>query len=134
TDAAAERQRLKEKQPAAVMLSRDGPGLPLHDVPDAGVMMHASPWQAYFQVAAAARARGRALVIGITGSAGKSSVTEFVATALSGRYRVHSSQGNRNACLDSCDLLLDMAGTADEAVVIEMGFDRYGDVARMSKT
>lgn len=133
-DPADEARFLREKQPAAVVMPRFRQGPDLRDLPDAGIIETVSPWRAYFQVAAAARARSRALIVGITGSAGKTSVTEFLATALSRRYPVLSSQGSRNICLDCCDLLLNMEGTAEEAVVIEMGFDRVGDVDRMART
>lgn len=130
---AREERYLREKQPASVVVPVGGQALPLHAVPGAAVIACPSPRRSYFRLAAAARTRSSPLVIGITGSTGKSSTMEFLAAALASRRRVHSNHGGHNTSLDCCDLLLGMEGSPGEAAVIEMGFNSAGHVARMAK-
>lgn len=95
----------------------------------------ALPWppDGFFRLAGAARARAGALVAGVTGSAGKSSTKEYLATLLRSRYRrVHATVNSRNRLSDLAGILLGLEGGGGEAAVIEMGFCRAGDIERMA--
>src|SRR5947208_8992817 len=53
-------------------------------------------WQALYDLAGHALARVRPLVVGITGSNGKTSTKEMTAAVLSSRLRTRKSEGNLN--------------------------------------
>ena len=74
------------------------------------------------------RARFPARVIGITGSVGKTTTKELVASVLSQRYRVLKSQGNYNNEIGLPLTLLDL-DKGHERVVLEMGTYGPGEIA-----
>ncbi len=100
--------------------------------PDLGVLSLPSPLEGYLRLAAAARRRAKPVVIGITGSSGKSSTKEYLASICRRAYRVSATRDSHNLITDCADLFLDLRGTGDEAVVVEMGFGWRGDIARMA--
>lgn len=71
-------------------------------------------------------------VIGITGSVGKTSTKEMVASVLSQKYRVLKTQGNFN---NEIGLPLTVFGLQEdtEIAVIEMGMSDFGEMERLSK-
>lgn len=99
------------------------PGLTVLLVPDtaAAVQAHA---------AAIIRRRGLP-VVAVTGSAGKTSVKEFIAHVLGARYRVFRNPGNFN---DSYGLPIALGFLEDrhEILVLEMGTDRRGEIAELA--
>jgi len=66
-------------------------------------------------------------VIALTGSSGKTTVKEMLATLLSGAGRVHTTQGNLNNHIGVPQTLLALDDTADFAV-IEMGASGLGEI------
>ncbi|HEY0785929.1 MAG TPA: UDP-N-acetylmuramoyl-tripeptide--D-alanyl-D-alanine ligase [Acidobacteriaceae bacterium] len=72
------------------------------------------------------------LVIGITGSAGKTTTKEAVAAVLSSRYRVLKSEGNLNNHF-GVPLQLLRLEPADRFAVIEMGMSHAGDIALLTR-
>lgn len=71
-------------------------------------------------------------VIGITGSVGKTSTKEMIASVLSQEYTVHKTQGNFNNELGVPLTLLAMPEDTEVAVV-EMGISDFGEMTRLSK-
>ena len=71
-------------------------------------------------------------VIGITGSVGKTSTKEMVASILSQKYKVLKTQGNFNNEL-GVPLTIFRIGEEHEVAVIEMGMNHYGEMHRLSK-
>ena len=71
-------------------------------------------------------------VVGITGSVGKTSTKEFIASVLSQKYRVHKTEGNYN---NEIGLPLTILGIRDEdeAAVLEMGISEFGEMHRLSE-
>lgn len=71
-------------------------------------------------------------VIGITGSVGKTSTKEMVASVLSQKYRVLKTQGNFN---NEIGLPLTIFGLQEETeiAVVEMGMSDFGEMERLSK-
>jgi UDP-N-acetylmuramoyl-tripeptide--D-alanyl-D-alanine ligase len=117
---------------AGVVLYEDQDPPPAERHPGLGVLYLPSPVEGYLKIAAEARRRSRGLVVGITGSSGKSSVKEYLAAILAGKYVVHATVDSHNLITDCADLLLDLDDRLDEAVVAEMGFGWVGDIDRMA--
>lgn len=71
-------------------------------------------------------------IVGITGSVGKTSTKEFVATVLSQKYQVLKTEGNFNNEV-GVPLTLLRIRKEHEAAVIEMGISDFGEMHRLSK-
>lgn len=72
-------------------------------------------------------------VVGITGSVGKTSTKEMIASVLSQKYKVHKTQGNFN---NECGLPLTIFEMDDshEVSVLEMGINHFGEMRKLSMT
>ncbi len=70
-------------------------------------------------------------VVGITGSVGKTSTKEFIASVLSQRYKVLKTAGNFN---NEIGLPLTVFNIRNEhqAAVLEMGISDFGEMTRLS--
>ena len=93
-------------------------------VPDALVALQA--------LASAWRSRFDPLTVGITGSVGKTSVKEAVATVLGSRLRTLKTPGNQNNEIGLPLTLLRLDGT-HEAAVLEMGMYQGGEIADLAR-
>ena len=71
-------------------------------------------------------------VVGITGSVGKTSTKEMVASVLSEKYRVLKTLGNFNNEL-GLPLTVFRLREEDEIAVLEMGISHFGEMHRLSK-
>lgn len=71
-------------------------------------------------------------VVGITGSVGKTSTKEFVASVLSQKYKVHKTQGNFNNEIGVPLTVLAMPEDT-EVAVLEMGINHFGEMHNLSK-
>ena len=71
-------------------------------------------------------------VIGISGSVGKTSTKEMIASVLSQKFNVHKTSGNLN---NELGVPLTLFGLEQEhqAAVIEMGISDFGEMRRISK-
>lgn len=87
--------------------------------------------QALQQLAAAVRRHWGGRVIGITGSAGKTTTKEAVAKVLSTKFSVLKSQGNLNNAYGLPLQLLKLQ-PAHETAVIEMGMSNAGEIAALA--
>jgi UDP-N-acetylmuramoyl-tripeptide--D-alanyl-D-alanine ligase len=83
------------------------------------------------QAAAWWRARFQVGVVGITGSVGKTTTKELVASVLAQRYRVLKSEGNLNNEIGLPLTLLQLTD-AYEQVVLEMGTYGVGEIALLA--
>ena len=72
-------------------------------------------------------------VIGITGSVGKTSTKEMIAATLSGKWKVHKTQGNFNNEIGLPLTLFQLEHEHDVAV-IEMGMNHFGEIHNLSTT
>ena len=71
------------------------------------------------------------LVVGVTGSVGKTSTKDIIANVLSQKYKTLKTQGNMN---NEIGLSLTVLSLRDhEAAVIEMGMNHLGEISKLSK-
>jgi UDP-N-acetylmuramoyl-tripeptide--D-alanyl-D-alanine ligase len=87
-------------------------------------------WKALFDLAGKVMKRVNPLVVGITGSNGKTSTKEMTAAALGATYNVLRTTGNLNT---ETGVPLTILGLERDhtALVVEMGLQRAGDIARL---
>jgi UDP-N-acetylmuramoyl-tripeptide--D-alanyl-D-alanine ligase len=90
------------------------------------------PLAAMQRLASSVRRHWGKRVIGITGSAGKTTTKETVATVLENRFRVRKSQGNLNNHYGLPLQLLQLQ-TEDEVAVLEIGMSNAGEIAALCK-
>lgn len=89
------------------------------------------PLRALQQLAAAVRRHWGKRVIGITGSAGKTTTKEAVAKVLSRRYQVLKSHGNLNNAFGLPLQLLKLE-PSHQVAVIEMGMSHAGEITALT--
>ena len=88
-------------------------------------------WAALYTLAGYALQRVRPLVVGVTGSNGKTSTKEMVAAILAQRFQVLRSTGNLNT-ETGVPLTLLRVEPHHTALVLEMGMQQAGDIARLA--
>ncbi|HUY74251.1 MAG TPA: UDP-N-acetylmuramoyl-tripeptide--D-alanyl-D-alanine ligase [Candidatus Dormibacteraeota bacterium] len=88
-------------------------------------------WAALYTLAGYALERVRPLVVGVTGSNGKTSTKEMVAAILARRFEVLRSTGNLNT-ETGVPLTVLRLEPHHTALVLEMGMQRAGDIARLA--
>lgn len=76
------------------------------------------------------QAKRKGLVIGITGSAGKSTTKEYLATLLGKKFKVAKTPGNSNSQVGFPIAILNGAGD-EEVLVAEMGMTEKGQIAKL---
>ena len=73
------------------------------------------------------------LTVGITGSAGKTTVKEFMHAVLAQKYKTRKTAANFNTEVGLPKTIFDLQ--ADErALVLEMGMNSFGEISRLSRT
>ena len=72
-------------------------------------------------------------MIGVTGSVGKTTTREMIATALSSEKKVFRTKGNANSQVGVPITLFDMAKAGQEISVIEMGVSIPGEMERLAR-
>ena len=82
---------------------------------------------AYLDIAGYYRSRFSIPLVGITGSVGKTTTKEFIALALSAKYRTLKTEGNFNNDIGMPATLLRLDNSF-EAAVIEMGMNHFGEI------
>lgn len=112
----------------AALLVLDRPAARIAGVP---AMLVERTDRAYMEFASIARELFDGLVVGITGSTGKTTTKAFLAQLCSTQFgdRVLASPGNENNEIGVSKLLLNASNEAHDVVIAEMGARRYGDVA-----
>src|SRR5262249_14736723 len=111
---------------AAVVVDRDVAA------PGAAVVRVADTWRALYDLARHGLTGVAPLVVGVTGSNGKTSTKEMTAAVLSTRYRVLRSEGNLNS-ETGLPLTLLRLEPGHTAAVLEMGMQGPGEIARLAE-
>src|SRR2546423_7128244 len=88
-------------------------------------------WKALYALASHALRRVQPLVVAVTGSNGKTSTKEMVAAILSRHFNVLRTQGNLNTETGVPLTILSLE-PHHSALVLEMGMQRAGDIARLA--
>jgi UDP-N-acetylmuramoyl-tripeptide--D-alanyl-D-alanine ligase len=97
-----------------------------------GALVVGDTLRAYMQLAAAARARSRAIFIAITGSTGKTTTKSLLAQLLSlGGRRLASTPQNENNEIGVSKLMISLEAD-EEVVVVEMGARHEGEIEQLS--
>lgn len=116
------------KGAAAAFWKRDHP-----HPPGNGVLIFVDdPLEALQRLSQQYREQCRAKVIGITGSNGKTTTKDLLASVLSTTYQVHKTQGNLNNHIGLPLTLLQMSEDT-EVAVIEMGMSGRGEIELLSE-
>ncbi|MCW1927673.1 UDP-N-acetylmuramoyl-tripeptide--D-alanyl-D-alanine ligase [Bhargavaea beijingensis] len=116
-----------DKGAAATLWQKGVPGAP-EDVP---VLIVEDPEQALQQMARRYRGELDAVIIGITGSNGKTSTKDLVAGTLSPYFRVRKTEGNYNNQLGLPLTILSLPEDTEYAV-LEMGMSGFGEISFLS--
>ncbi len=74
--------------------------------------------------------QGKASILGVTGSVGKTTTKEFLASLLEGKFRVGKSPASYNSKVSFPLNLLNLDGD-EEALVLEMGMSAPGEIAKL---
>ncbi len=98
---------------------------------DKGVVRVADTTKALQELARSIRKRYRFLLIGVTGSAGKTTTKEMIATLAGTERRTWKSWGNFNNLI-GCPLCIDNTPDDAEVVVSEMAMSRKGEIALLA--
>ena len=109
-----------------VIVDRDG------EAPGAAVLKVADTWEALYDLARHVLRKVDPLVVGITGSNGKTSTKELTAAVLGVRHRVLKSEGNLNT-ETGLPLSLLRLEPDHTAAVLEMGMQGPGEIARLAE-
>ena len=96
------------------------------------LIVDTDPLHALETLATAVRRHWGGRVVGITGSAGKTTTKDAVATVLAARFKVLKSEGNLNNHF-GLPLQLLRIEPEDEFAVIEMGMSHSGEIAALAK-
>ncbi len=78
------------------------------------------------------RSKFKPVVVGVTGSVGKTTTKEMIALALSCQHGVHKTVGNHNNEIGLPFTLFKMNHTCT-AAVLEMGMNHFGEIERLSR-
>src|SRR5205807_3857145 len=92
----------------------------------------ADTWKALYLLASYVLDRVQPLVVGITGSNGKTSTKEMVAAVLGTRFNVLRTTGNLNT-ETGVPLTILKLEPEHAALVVEMGMQRAGDIGRLAQ-
>mgnify|MGYP001613034559 CR=1 FL=1 len=79
------------------------------------------------------RSHKNLFVIGITGSYGKTSTKEYLATILSTKYKVLKTEKSQNSLIGIAETIFRELRSEHEVFIVEMGAYKIGEIAEMSK-
>jgi len=114
-----------ERGAAAVVVDREV------EAGEAAVLQVTDTWAALYDLARHVLARVSPLVVGVTGSNGKTSTKEFAAAALSPRFQTWKTHGNLNT-ETGVPLTILQLEPEHQALVLEMGMQAPGEIARLA--
>lgn len=103
----------------------------LKKYPNATIVLVENTVKTLQEMATYKRSISNAKVVAITGSVGKTSTKDMVASVLSQKYKVLKTQGNYN---NEIGMPLTVLGLKDEEImVLEMGMSSFGEISLLTK-
>lgn len=99
--------------------------------PNATIVLVENTVEALQKIAAYKRNLYHIPVVAITGSVGKTSTKDMVASVLSKKYKVLKTQGNYNNEIGMPLTILKLKD--EEAMVLEMGMNSFGEISLLTK-
>src|SRR5438105_6119832 len=105
---------------------------PVEVVGEVEVLQVPDAWAALYDLARRCLEEVRPVVVGITGSNGKTSTKEMLAAMLATRYRVLKTEGNLNTETGVPLTILRLQPGVHEVLVLEMGMQGPGEIARLA--
>jgi UDP-N-acetylmuramoyl-tripeptide--D-alanyl-D-alanine ligase len=102
------------------------------DLGGVGQVVVGDSWRALYDLAGYALAKVDPLVVGITGSNGKTSTKEMTAAVLASRMRVRKTEGNLNT-ETGVPLTILALQPDDQALVLEMAMQRAGEIRQLAE-
>lgn len=99
---------------------------------DFGMVVVPDTVNALGKIASEYKKRFDCLTVGITGSVGKTTTKEFVASVLERKFRTYKTEGNHNSVIGMPLSVTEMPRDT-EAAVFEMGMSGFGEISLMSK-
>ena len=87
---------------------------------------------AYLRIANFARNKYNPIVIGVTGSSGKTTTKEMIYSVVSEKYRTQKTFSNHNNEIGFCQTVLSMAEDC-EVLIVEMGMRGLGEIELITK-
>ncbi len=73
------------------------------------------------------------VVVGITGSIGKSTTKEFLATILQSKFHVLKTSGSQNAAIGVAEVILRQLQPKHEIFIVEMGAYKKGEIGKTAR-
>lgn len=120
------------KNGAIAALWEEGETLPKTIPVDFPIFLVADTIQALQKLAYEYRQKVNPIVIGITGSNGKTTTKDLTASILKTTYQTHATEGNLNNHIGLPLTILSMPSST-EVLVVEMGMNHFGEIDRLSK-
>jgi len=105
---------------------------PAAGVGQAEVLVVPDAWAAFYELAAQRLREVAPIVVGITGSNGKTTTKEMLSAILATRYRVLKTEGNLNT-ETGLPLTILRLQAGDQVAVLEMGMQAPGEIARLAE-
>ena len=87
---------------------------------------------AYLNIANYARKKYKPIVIGITGSSGKTTTKEMVYSVVAEKFRTHKTYSNHNNEIGFCQTVLSMPEDT-QVLIVEMGMRGFGEIELITK-
>ncbi len=102
-------------------------------IADCPCLVVADTGKALLKIAAFYRQKFHPVLVGVTGSVGKTTTKEMIACVLASQYETLKTQGNFNNEIGMPKTLFQME-EIHTAAVIEMGMSHFGEISRLSRT
>lgn len=104
-----------------------------YQVNDCPCVVTDSTRTALLKIAGYYRQKFSPILVGVTGSVGKTTTKEMIALVLSEKYKTLKTQGNLNNEIGLPKTLFNL-NSSHKAAVIEMGMNHFGEIERLSNT
>lgn len=122
-------EEAKKKGALAAIISTEYRGPTFHLIP----IRVQDPLKALQELAKNTLAQRKSRIVGVTGSVGKTTTKEFIASFLKAHYRIAASPGNSNSQIGLPLTILNHTDGTEEILVLEMGMTLPGQLSRLTE-